>query len=258
MRKGKLYIGTSGWVYPHWNGIFYPPGLSADKKLEYFSQHFKTVEINYSFYHLPSKKAFSHWYKETPDNFLFAVKLSRYITHIKRLKEVKTALNIFLKRCSLLKEKLGPILVQFPPSFKLTELNEERLNKFLYNINILGKTEFSYLKMRVALEFRHSSWLEADIYKLLTRFKVALVFSKSSIFPEAEVITANFVYIRMHGPSSLFSSGYSYKQLKELSFKIKKYLEEGLDVYCYFNNDFSGFAIKNAEYLSRLLNEKQK
>ena len=253
MGKGKLYIGTSGWSYPHWEDIFYPKDLNSSKRLEYFSQHFNTVEINYSFYHLPSKKAFFKWYNQTPDNFIFSVKLSRFITHIKRLKGVKSALNTFLERAVSLKHKLGPILVQFPPNFSWTKENQTRLKKFFAYINIFERRKSSHFKLKLALEFRHSSWFSPKNYKLLRDFKAALVLSDSSVFPKADIITADFVYIRMHGPSSLFSSDYSKRSLQELARKITKRTQQGIDVYCYFNNDFSGFAIKNAQYLSRLL-----
>ena len=124
-----LFIGTSGWVYSHWERIFYPENLPSKDKLKYYSQHFKTVEINYSFYHLPRPSTYQNWYSQTPDDFLFAVKASRFITHIKRLKGVKDAWKQFLENALNLKEKLGPILFQFPSSFKTTEENLKRDRK---------------------------------------------------------------------------------------------------------------------------------
>ena len=127
MRKGKIFIGTSGWVYSHWEGIFYPKELGLKDKLKYFSKHFKTVEVNYSFYRLPRPTTYQNWYSQTPGDFLFAIKVSRFITHIKRLKGVKDAWKIFIKNTLNLKEKLGPILFQFPPNLKATEENVKRL-----------------------------------------------------------------------------------------------------------------------------------
>jgi len=116
MPQGKLYIGTSGWVYGHWEGIFYPENLASKDKLKYFSQHFKTAEINYSFYHLPRPSTYQNWHSQTPADFIFAAKASRFITHIKRLGGVKEAWQQFIENALYLKEKLGPILFQFPPS----------------------------------------------------------------------------------------------------------------------------------------------
>ena len=131
MKEGKFYIGTSGWVYSHWEGIFYPEDLSGKDKLKYFSEHFKTAEVNYSFYHLPKPITYQNWYKQTHKDFIFSVKASRFITHIKRLKEVKDPWKTFLENALNLKEKLGPILFQFPPNFSATEENIKRLQDFL-------------------------------------------------------------------------------------------------------------------------------
>ena len=159
--RSKLYIGTSGWVYSHWDGIFYPEGLSSKDKLKFFSQYFKTAEINYSFYQLPRPTTYQNWYTLTPDDFLFAVKASRFITHIKRLKGVKSAWETFIKNALNLKEKLGPILFQFPPSFHADKENIERLENFLEYI--------SKRKMRYAFEFRHQSWFKEKVYKILKK-----------------------------------------------------------------------------------------
>jgi len=241
----KLYIGTSGWIYSHWKDIFYPNDLSSKDKLKYFSKHFKTVEINYSFYHLPRPTTFENWYSQTPGNFLFTVKASRFITHIKRLKGVKEAWKIFIKNTLNLKEKLGPILFQFPPSFKATEENIKRLEGFLKFIKKSNK------KLRFAFEFRHKTWCKDKIYKILRRYKVAWVIAYSPRYPKAEEVTADFVYIRMHGSKALFSSKYTNKELKDLAEKIKKW-KKNKNVFVYFNNDAQGFAIENAKTLIAL------
>jgi len=147
MPKGKLFIGTSGWVYSHWEGIFYPEGLSSKNKLKYFSQHFETTEINYSFYRLPRLSTYQNWYEQTPEDFLFSVKVSRFITHIKRLKEVKGAWKTFIENSLNLKEKLGPILFQLPPSFRANETEIKRLEYFL---KLITKNKLQY-----TFEFRH-------------------------------------------------------------------------------------------------------
>ena len=244
----KVFIGTSGWVYSHWKGIFYPETLPSSERLKYFSKFFKTTEINYSFYHLPRPSTYQKWYSQTPKDFIFAVKASRFITHIKRLKGVKDALKIFLENASNLKEKLGPILFQFPPSFKANSETIKRLTTFL---SILDNSAMAKLSS-MAVEFRHKSWINEKIFEILRKHNVAWVIADSSRYPKAEVITADFVYVRMHGPSALFASKYTKEQLKTLAKKIKKWLKT-CDVFVYFNNDFHGFALENAKDLLRFL-----
>lgn len=256
-KRGKLLIGTSGWIYSHWNKIFYPEDLRNRDKLKYFSKHFKTAEINYSFYHLPQPAVYQKWYQETPADFIFSIKASRFITHIKRLKRVKRSWKTFLENALNLKEKLGPILFQFPPNFKATEENIRRLKEFLKFIKS-SKFKVSGFKPRYAFEFRHQSWCSEKIYNLLKKYKVAWVIADSPRYPKAEIVTANFVYIRMHGSKILFSSKYTKKEIQELAEKIKKWLKNGLDVYCYFNNDAYGFAVENAKKLLKILTSRSK
>jgi uncharacterized protein YecE (DUF72 family) len=238
----KLFIGTSGWVYGHWTGIFYPEDLPSKNKLKYFSQHFKTAEINYSFYHLPRPTTYQNWYNQTPEDFLFAVKTSRFITHIKRLSGVKKAWQQFIENALNLKEKLGPILFQFPPSFRATDENIKRLDDFLKLIKATRT-------VLAAFEFRHKSWCDGKIYNLLKKYDVAWVIADSPSYPKAEEVTADFVYIRMHGSKVLFSSKYTKKELSSLAQKIKKWLKQELSVFVYFNNDFAGYAVENAKTL---------
>jgi len=241
----QLFIGTSGWIYPHWEGVFYPKELSSKDKLKYFASHFKTAEINYSFYHLPRPTTYQNWYSQTPADFVFAVKASRFITHIKRLKGVKKPFEKFLKNALILKEKLGPILFQLPPSFKAEKENLKNLKEFLSTLK-------KFPKIRFAFEFRHKSWCDQKIYNLLKKHKVAWVIADSPRYPKAEVVTTNFVYIRMHGSKVMFSSKYTKKELTDLAKKIKKWLKQKLDIFCYFNNDFQGFAVENAKELLKL------
>lgn len=270
-KRGKLFIGTSGWVYSHWERIFYPEDLKGRDKLKYFSKYFKTTEINYSFYHLPSRETFQKWYQETPADFIFSVKASRFITHIKRLKDVEKPWKIFFKNALNLKEKLGPILFQFPPNFKATEENIKRLENFSKVITDHSLFTTHY-KLKTAFEFRHESWCDEKIYKLLKKYNIAWVIADSPVYPyietlkkfrsgrsakggnrpKAEVATTNFIYIRMHGSKVLFSSKYTKKELQNLARQIKKWLKDELDIYCYFNNDAYGFAIENAKELLKL------
>ena len=257
-KKGRVYIGTSGWIYDHWQGIFYPDDLSQRGKLTYYSSYFKTVEVNYSFYHLPRAKTYQNWYQQTPEDFLFALKTSRFITHIKRLKGVKGAWQEFLARASNLKEKLGPILFQFPSSFKATDENIKRLETFLdlaLSEFFTAKVRHQISNVRFAFEFRHQGWCDGAIYKILQKYNAAWVIADSPRYPKAEAITAKFVYIRMHGSKKMFSSSYTIAELRNLAEKIKKWRKQGLDIYCYFNNDFSGFAVKNASKLKQLLGD---
>jgi uncharacterized protein YecE (DUF72 family) len=245
----KLFIGTSGWIYGHWEGIFYPEDLPSKDKLKFYSEHFKTAEINYSFYHLPRPSTYQNWYSQTPDDFLFAVKASRFITHIKRLKGVEGAWEQFLENALNLKEKLGPILFQFPPSFQANEENIKGLEDFL---KILKKDclRFKVYSLKFALEFRHKSWCDEKIYKLLKKYNAGWVIADSPRYPRADVVTADFVYIRMHGSKIMFGSKYTKKEIQDLAKKIKNWLKNG-DVFCYFNNDFQGYAIQNAKELLR-------
>lgn len=252
MQSFRTYIGTSGWIYEDWEKIFYPENLLSKDKLKYFSQYFKTTEINYSFYHLPRPSTYQNWYKQTPKDFVFAVKASRFITHIKRLKGVKQSWKIFLENALELKEKLGPILFQFPPSFKATEENIKRLENFLSILRVGGSTS---LNLKFAFEPRHISWCDRKIYQLLKKYNISWVIADSPNYPRADVITADFVYIRMHGSKILFGSKYTKKELSSLAGKIKKWLKQNKDVFVYFNNDARGHAIDNAKTLKILLKD---
>lgn len=243
--KTKFYIGTSGWSYSHWREVFYPPSLPSAKMLEFYSKSFITSEVNSSFYHMPQEKTITNWYNSTPQGFIFSVKAPRSITHLKRLSEVDEEWEKFKNRISLLKEKLGPILLQFPPSFKNDEENIQRLVNFLK-----GKEMFKF-----AVELRHKSWCDEKVYETLKSLNVAWTIADSSRYPKAKVITANFCYIRMHGPQSLYSSSYTEDQLKNLADEIRQYAEVCDEVYVYFNNDVNGCAVQNAKTLIGFIKE---
>ncbi len=240
----ELRIGTSGWQYPHWRGRFYPQAISPRDWLPFYSQEFETVEVNNSFYRLPEPSAFERWYKVTPAGFLFALKGSRFITHVRKLlgEEVPQAVQTFLNRSSLLREKQGPILWQLPPSL---HYDPKRLEGFL---GALPSEDF-----RFALEVRHRSWMTEECYTLLRSRNIAWVIADAPKFPKEEVITANFVYLRFHGAEALYASKYSDQQLESWSQKIRGWLRQGLDVYAYFNNDFNAYAVENARQLKALV-----
>lgn len=248
-KKGKIVIGTSGWIYKDWDPIFYPPKMPDREKLSFLSHHFPTVEVNSSFYHLPRTTTYEGWNRKTPDNFIFSVKLSRYITHRLRLKAVAKAWDKFIKGPQVLKEKLGPILIQFPPSFKAENITLKRLDQFLKRVRA------KHPKLLLACELRHSSWFTESTYVLLRKYGVALVIADSSRFPKESVVTSHFMYVRFHGPTDLFSSNYSTYRLKKAAAEIEKWITEGLNVYVYFNNDRGGHAVKNAQTLTKILSK---
>ena len=240
-----LLIGTSGWVYKHWMDIFYPSRLPGDEQLGFYTQHFPTVEINYSFYRLPEKSVFETWREQTPPGFIFAVKGSRFLTHMKKLKEPEEPLTRLMERASGLQEKLGPILFQFPHTW---QLNLERLDFFLE----LLKT---YPQQRYTFEFRHQSWLIPEVYKLLENAEAALCLPVSPTVPLDVHLTTNWTYIRMH--SGQWGVGYSDEELQIWASHIISFLAQNIDVYIYFNNDPDGYAIRDARSLRTLLKQQQ-
>ncbi len=242
-KDSRIYLGTSGWIYAHWSGIFYPSEISQNKWLEYYTQYFDTVELNSSFYHLPKENTFINWRKRTPPNFLFSLKASRYITHIKKLREAKDAWKKFIKNAQLLKEKLGPILFQLPPYLKI---DLEVLEKFLKTLPP---------KYRYVFEPRNKTWYSPSVYQLFKKFNVSLCISSTPNYPSAEVITSDFLYLRLHGSKELYSSKYTTKELTFFAKKIKKWIKSGLDVYVYFDNDAFGYAVENALELKGLLKD---
>ncbi len=240
---GKIYIGTSGFSYP-WPK-FYPPHCKQKEKLSFYALYFPATEINYSFYRLPSKKSIDEWLDSTPEGFRFAMKLSRYITHVKRCKGVKAACLKFQKRAQLLEGKLAPILVQLPDNFSL---DLQRLELFL---SYWDRRRFS-----LALEFRHPSWFCKEVYALLKKNKVALVFSQAKDFPypKEEPLTSSFVYIRLHGPNKLYDSPYGETMLSQLAKRLHAWKKER-DVYIFFNNDGHGYAHQDALLLQEIVGE---
>jgi uncharacterized protein YecE (DUF72 family) len=241
-KQSRVYIGTSGYSYPHWREVFYPKDLPASKWLQYYARHFNSVELNVTFYRLPQKAVFKNWYQRVPKNFVFVCKGSRFITHIKKLKGVEPAARLFFHRVNLLKEKNGVILWQFPPSWKI---DTKRLESFL---KILQKYQ-----ARNVFEFRNESWFYSDIYELLKKYQQALCIADSPNFPAVFELTADFVYVRLHGSKSLYGSKYTSTELKKWAIKIKKWQRQGMDVYVYFNNDAHGYAVENAKQLKRLI-----
>ncbi|HYK90878.1 MAG TPA: DUF72 domain-containing protein [Acidobacteriota bacterium] len=243
----NVFVGTSGWNYCDWKGGFYPETLKPREYLDYYAKHFHTTEVNYSFYHLPKPGTYLNWASQVPGDFIFAVKASRTITHIRRLKQATESWRIFLENASVLGTRLGPILLQFPPSFKK---NCDVLSAFLQERHHPEGLKHPCL----AFEFRHSSWFDDEVCQLLQKHGCALVIAHSLRYPMAPFLpTAGFVYLRLHGPSALFASPYSDDQLRDWSTRIQGWLKVGKDVYVYFNNDVRGYAIGNAKFLASLI-----
>ena len=241
-----ILIGTSGYNYPHWwNGMFYPSDLPQRKWLEFYAEHFDTVELNVSFYRLPSKEAFQNWYKRTPNKFSFGLKGSRFITHIKRLKECREPLSLLLEHASPLKEKLGVVLWQLPPRFRF---QKERLEEFCVLLSTLPRSKL----IRHAFEFRDESWFCREAIQILEEFNFALCIAHGSGLPYMETVTSDFIYLRFHGGETLYGSNYSDQELKEWAAKIKGWEKGGKAAFVYFNNDAYSFAIKNALTLKKL------
>ena len=240
-KNPKIYIGTSGWSYDGWEGIFYPDAMSRKEWLSFYSEHFNTVEINSSFYHLPKAETFSNWAEKTPDDFLFVVKASKYITHTKRLIDSSDAVIRLIDSASNLGEKLGMFLFQLPPNLKK---NSDRLKNFIDILPSIYKYVF---------EFRDESWFCDEIYNMLENYKCGIVISDSSKFPRFEVITGGFCYIRMHGSTSLYSSKYTDKELEKTAEIIRKNFKDKISSYVYFNNDIHGYAVENAKSLKQLV-----
>ena len=241
----QYQIGTSGWHYDHWRGIFYPAQLTRAEWLSFYTRRFNTVELNNSFYRLPSDSAFASWYHSSPPDFTFAVKVSRFITHIRRLKNTGEAVENFVNRAKNLKEKLGPLLYQLPPGM---HRSDDGLESFLSTLP---------RGMRHVFEFRHESWLEEKVFTILRQHNVGLCVFDMPSFRCPPVATADFAYIRFHGSGELYASGYSDEELAEWAEKIVR-LASGLSaVYIYFNNDIGGYALKNAETLRGYLQLKK-
>jgi len=234
-------IGTSGWQYAHWKGRFYPSHLPISRWLAYYAEHFDTVELNNPFYRQPEKKTFEKWRRAVPDGFVYAVKLNRFITHIKRLAVERDSIERSYGTMAGLGPKLAAVLVQLPPRMKF---NEQRADRFFSLI--------APRRRRHALEPRDSSWFTEEALAFLRRRKVALVIGETPHWPTHIAVTTDFVYLRFHGPERRYGSDYSDDTLRDWAGRIRGWRAEGHDVYAYFNNDEMAYAPKNAMRLREL------
>lgn len=234
----EIRIGTSGWNYPHWRKVFYPERLPQSKWLNFYTEHFSTVELNASFYRQPAQKTFENWRKKTPPNFLWSVKANRYITHVKKLRDTRDSLERFYGALEGLGEKLGVVLFQLPPSLSF----DEKIFIDFLNSQPQGH--------RIAIEFRHGSWFCKRLYELLHQKNTAFCISDTAgRYPYAEVITADFMYIRLHGSRILYGSNYTKDELRTWATKAKNW---GKEIFIYFDNDYQGYAVQNALSLKKL------
>jgi uncharacterized protein YecE (DUF72 family) len=239
--SSSVFVGTSGWSYDHWTGPFYPLDLASEHRLEHYARHLGSAEINNSFYHLPSEKTVAAWRETAPEGFIFAAKASRYITHVKKLKDPHKGVPRFLERISLLGDRLGPILFQLPPRWGF---NAARLERFLASLS----RDFRY-----AFELRDHSWLNHDAYELLHRYVAAFCIYELDSFLSPKEMTTDFVYIRLHGPGGPYQGRYDQQTLAGWAGAISTWAKQGLRVYCYLDNDEAGHAVRNAIELQAML-----
>lgn len=248
MNGWRLHIGTSGWSYNHWAGIFYPPKLKTTEWFHYYASHFDSAEINTSFYHLPKAQTVVNWATKAPEGFTFCAKLSRYITHLKKLVEVEEPLQRFFELFEPLKSKMGPVLVQLPPMLKFDYDKAENFYALLAR----------YKEHRFVVEVRHATWLHDDSLTLMAKYGMGFVISQSGgVFPYAEIVTAQNVYLRFHGPAELYASSYSDETLSDYTQKCTRWLTEGHTLWIYFNNDIYGHAFRDAQRLKALLEDNK-
>jgi len=239
--RAKIHIGTSGWHYGHWRGVFYPPDLPDRGMLPFYARSFRTAEINNSFYHLPEKQTFVSWREAVPDDFIFTVKASRFITHMKKLKDPKDPLKRFTERVRCLDEKLGPLLFQLPPRW---HCNVERLEAFLD----LLKHAFP-----CAFEFRDPSWFNEKVYAALRAADAAFCIYDLDGNLSPKIVTAPFVYVRLHGPDGPYRGQYDIQTLAGWAGAFSTWATEGREIFCFFDNDEAGFAIQDALRLQEMI-----
>jgi uncharacterized protein YecE (DUF72 family) len=237
-----VHIGCSGWNYRDWRGTIYPEGLPARRWLERYAELFDTVEVNNTFYRLPSQSAVEGWVEQTPPGFVIAVKASRYLTHIKRLREMKRGAGRYFEAIKPLvaSPKLGPVLWQLPANF---QRDDDRLEEALRQLR----------KGRHCFEFRHPSWFVPEVYELLRRHGAALVIGDDPERPfQSHEITADWTYVRFHRGNRGRRGNYSERELEEWKRRIAAWRTH-VEVFAYFNNDWEAFAPRNAMWLAERL-----
>jgi uncharacterized protein YecE (DUF72 family) len=243
--KPGIHVGTSGWSYQHWKEVFYPHKLASSKWLPFYAGLFSSTEINGSFYRLPSEETVQKWTAMVPDDFLFCPKMSRYLTHMKKLKEPEEPLERFFSVFASMQKKMGPVLIQLPAMLRFNYDVAEYFYRLL---------KFTYKAYEFVIEIRHDSWLAEDSLTLMTKYDIGLVISQSgNVFPYTEMITAKNIYVRFHGPAELYASSYSDEELEMFAQKFQAWVKEGHEVWAYFNNDIHAHAVRDAQRLMQLL-----
>jgi len=242
-----IHIGCSGWSYKHWREDLYPAALKSADWFNYYATLFDCVEINTSFYHLPKEQTVINWAAKAPPGFLFTPKLSRYITHMKKLRDVEEPLERFFTVFTPLDHLMGPVLVQLPP--RLT-FHYDAAEAFFH----LLRTR--YKQHDYVLEVRHDSWLSDECLVLMTRYGIGLVVAQSGgVFPYSEAITGSNVYLRFHGPADLYASAYPDDMLDAYAQKMRQWTAEGYTTWAFFNNDIHGHAFRDAQRLKAMLKD---
>ncbi len=236
-----IRIGTSGWHYNHWIGRFYPEKMRKEDWLGYYAQHFDTVEINNTFYHMPREQTMVNWHDKVPPNFLFAVKASRYITHIKKLHNTTEEVGRFFALADLLQDRLGPILYQLPPTL---HKNLARLDEFIESLP---------RKDNAVFEFRHNSWYDQETFDLMHRRGVALCVHDMGDKAPPRRVTGCTAYVRFHGTNGKYQGNYPDHMLHDWANWLKALVPELHAIYAYFNNDISGHALNNARTLKQIM-----
>ena len=234
--KPQCRIGTSGFSYQHWRDVFYPPEVPQRRWLEHYAAHFDTVELNSTFYHLPRADTFDSWRERAGEGFCFALKISRFITHRKYLVDCREPLALFLGRAERLEDRLGPLLIQLPPAL---QKDVKRLDGFL---------RLCPRRRRWAVEFRNPTWLCPEVFEVLREHGAALCIH-DLVADHPEEVTAGFVYRRFHGSGKRYGGSYSARTLAASARQIRGWLQGGLDVFAYFNNDQKAYAVSNARDL---------
>ncbi|MFC4874921.1 DUF72 domain-containing protein [Negadavirga shengliensis] len=239
--KNKTHIGTSGWHYKHWIGTFYPEDTKEKDQLAYYVKHFNTVEINNPFYRIPSPKTFEKWKESVPADFLFSVKGNRHFTHLKKLNADQKVMDRFFSNVDKLGKKTGPVLFQLPPGWNI---NTGRLQSFLKRLPSGHRYTF---------EFRNETWYDEEVYEVLTKYNCAFCIYELGGHHSPLQVTADFVYIRLHGPGGKYQGSYSEAKLKEWADRCREWQKESKEVYVYFDNDQSGYAAFNAKDLKEMV-----
>jgi uncharacterized protein YecE (DUF72 family) len=249
----QIRIGCSGWQYRHWRGTFYPASLPQSRWFEHYARHFDTVEVNNSFYRLPSAETFAAWRTQAPRGFLYAVKASRFLTHMKKLKDPQEPLLRFFDHARELGPSLGVVLYQLPPNFRI---NLERLTIFLESIPIALQRARITGRPRHVVEFRDASWYVDRVYALLERHRVAMCLHDMHGSATERLVVGPSVYVRFHFGTAKYGGRYDDRRLADWADWLAERARERRDVFAYFNNDVGGHAPRDAVRLRERLQDR--